>query len=132
MTSPEPESDERLLRLAEEEARIEKREVVTGRVRVRTVADTVEETVGATLEGEAVEIDRVPMDRIVTEAPAIRTEGDVTVIPVVEEVLVVEKRLVLTEEIRIRRRRTAEAVEVLVSLRRMRADVERLPADDET
>jgi stress response protein YsnF len=44
------------------------------------------------------------MGRIVETAPEIRTEGDVTILPVVEEVLVVEKRLVLKEELHIRRR----------------------------
>lgn len=45
-------------------------------------------------------------------APEIRTEGDVTIVPVLEEVLVVEKRLVLKEELHIRRRVAAETVEI--------------------
>jgi stress response protein YsnF len=44
------------------------------------------------------------MGRMVETAPEIRTESDVTILPVVEEVLVVEKRLVLKEELHIRRR----------------------------
>jgi hypothetical protein len=41
---------------------------------------------------------------VVETAPEIRTEGDVTIAPVVEKVFVVEKRLVLEEELHIRRR----------------------------
>ena len=75
-----------------------------------------------------VEVERVPVDRIVDAAPAVRQDGDVTIIPVMEEVLVVEKRLVLKEELHVRRRRTQESVEVPVTLRRERVEVERLPA----
>jgi stress response protein YsnF len=55
----------------------------------------------------------------------IRTEEGVTIIPVLEEVPVVEKRLVLKREIRISRRSTWETVEIPVSLRKQRAKVER-------
>jgi stress response protein YsnF len=50
----------------------------------------------------------------------------VTIIPVLEEVLVVEKRLVLKEEVHIRSTTSGEDVEVPVTLRRQRAVVERV------
>jgi stress response protein YsnF len=56
----------------------------------------------------------------------VRTEGDVTILPVVEEVLVVETRLLLKEEIHVRRTATRETVEIPVTLRRQRAVVERV------
>ena len=58
-------------------------------------------------------------------APQIRTEDEVTIIPVLEEVLVVEKRLMLKREIRIRKRATSETVEIPVTLRKQQAKVER-------
>ena len=90
----------------EETARVGKREVKGGTVRVRTVVDTVEELARAELQGEKVEVTRVPVDREIDRAPEIRTEDGVTIIPVVEEVLVVEKRLVLKEELHVRRQHT--------------------------
>ena len=81
-----------------------KRQVVTGRVRVQTLTDTIEELAHAEVQRESVEVTRVPIDKVVETAPEIRTEGDVTILPIVEEVLVVEKRLVLKEEVHIRRR----------------------------
>ena len=48
----------------------------------------------------------MPINQIVSEAPQPRYEGDVYVVPVVEEVLVIEKRLMLKEEVRIRRTQT--------------------------
>lgn len=116
---------EEIIPLVEETASFSKREVVTGRVRVHTVTDTVEELARASVQREDVEVTRVPIDRVVETAPAIRTDGDVTIVPVLEEVLVVEKRLVLKEELHIRRRVETETVEVPVTLRKQRAVVER-------
>ncbi len=124
-------SESTVLPLAEEQARIEKHEVSTGKVRIRTLVETVEENVRAELSGEEVQVTRVPVDRVVTEAPAIRTEGDVTVIAILEEVLFVEKRLVLKEELHIRRRVSTDTVEVPVVLRKERAVVERVPPEDD-
>jgi uncharacterized protein (TIGR02271 family) len=120
---------EDVIHLVEETATIGKRELVTGRVRVRTVTDTLEELARADVQRETVEVTRVPVDRMIESAPEIRTEGDVTIVPIIEEVLVVEKRLVLKEELHIRRRVAAETVEVPVTLRRQRAIVERLDPD---
>ncbi len=125
-------SESIVLPLAEEQARIEKHEVSTGKVRIRTLVETVEENVRADLSGEEVQVTRVPVDRVVTEAPGIRTEGDVTVVPVLEEVLFVEKRLVLKEELHIRRIATSETVEVPVSLRKERASIERVASGSNT
>ncbi len=112
------------LALTEETASVTKQVVETGRVRVKTVTDTVDQAVGASLLSEAYEVTRVAIDRQVDTAPVIRTEGDVTIVPVLEEVLVVEKRLVLKEEIHLRRRVSTDTVESVVPLRRQRAVVE--------
>ncbi|ANY83289.1 hypothetical protein BB934_32125 (plasmid) [Microvirga ossetica] len=124
-------TSEEVVPLAEEIATIAKRQVVTGRVRVQTLTDTVEELAHAEVQRESVEVTRVPIDKVVETAPAIRTDGDVTILPIVEEVLVVEKRLVLKEELHIRRRIETEAVEVPVTLRKQRAVIERLDPDDQ-
>jgi uncharacterized protein (TIGR02271 family) len=120
-----------IIPLAEEELRGDKRTVTTGMVRVRTVVDVETELAKATLDGEAVEVTRVPMDRMIDQPPAIRTENDVTIIPILEEVLVVEKRLVLKEELHVRKRKTTEDVEIPVELRKQRAVIERIPADED-
>lgn len=103
-----------------------KQRVVTGRIRVNVQTSNVEEIARAELSGETVEVTRVPIGRLVDEAPLSRVEGDVTIIPILEEVLVVEKRLNLKEEVHIRRRTTVETVEAPVQLRRQRAVVERI------
>ncbi|HEV2564752.1 MAG TPA: YsnF/AvaK domain-containing protein [Microvirga sp.] len=128
---PTASSETEVLALAEEEVRLGKRMVTTGKVRVRTVVDIETELAKATLTGETVEVTRTPVDRIVDTAPGIRVEDDVTIIPVMEEVLIVEKRLVLKEEVRIRRVATTEDVEIPVELRKQHAVIERLPANED-
>jgi uncharacterized protein (TIGR02271 family) len=115
--------------LTEEELRVEKRRIPTGKVRVRSVVDAVEEVAHATLEEERVEVTRVPVGKEIDIAPPVRTDGDAVIVPIVEEILVVEKRLVLKEELHIRRRVTQENVEVPVTLRKQRAVVERVSPD---
>jgi stress response protein YsnF len=115
--------------LAEEEVRISKREVTTGTVQVRTEVHVREEVSETTLNEEVVEVTRVPVDRVVDDVPIVRTEGDLTIVPILEEVAVVVKRLVLKEEVHIRRRRRTKDVAIPVELRRERAVVERLPGD---
>lgn len=117
--------DEFRIPVIEETAVLEKRTVETGRVRVRTVAEERSAWVRDALTREDVEVTRVRVEQPVDTIPAVRTEGDLTVIPLVEEVLVVEKRLVVREEIHIRRRTTVDPIEREVTLRSTRAVVDR-------
>jgi stress response protein YsnF len=68
------------------------------------------------------------VDPPVTTVPVIRTENGITIVPVLEEILVVEKRLILREELHIMQEVSHETVEVPVSLRKQRAVVERVDA----
>ena len=120
------------LPLVEEKLRVAKRQVSTGKVRVRSVVETVEELVRETLVEEKVEVTRVPINEVVTKIPSVRTESGVVIVPIVEEILVVEKRLLLKEEVHIHRHASQETVEVPVTLRKQRAVVERLDANGQT
>ena len=111
--------------LVEERVSATKREIETGRVRVHTRVEEREEIVRAELARENVEVERVPMSVEISSVPETRQEGDVTIIPVVEEVLVVTKKLMLVEEIRLRRTRTIEEHARPVTLARQRAEIER-------
>lgn len=117
--------DGAMLPVAEERLTVGKRRVVTDRVRLKVMTETRDEAVTAEVLGERVEVTRVPVDREVDAVPQLRVEGDVTIVPVVDEVLVVERRLVLREEVHLRRVPFAEAVETLVPLRRQHVVIER-------
>ena len=131
-SSPEPDQGAgavQVVPVVEETAVVSKRQVATGKVRVHTHVDTVEEVAKASLRSDRFEITRVEVGKVVDVAPQVRTEGDLTIVPVLEEVLVVEKKLVLKEEIHIRHIAETENVEKPVVLRRERVVVERLDAD---
>jgi len=117
---------EDIITLVEEHATVTKRMVETGLVRVRTETETVDHVESAELGIERIEVERRPVNAWVDAIPPLREEGDITILPVVEERLVVEKRLFVTEEIHIRRVRSTERVELPVALRRQYAVVERL------
>lgn len=91
--------------------------------------------VQASLRTEAVTIERRPIGRQLAvgeplPVPHDEEDGRVTVIPVLEEVLVVEKRLVLREELRLRRTISLEEVKQPVDVRRQHAEVTRVaPAE---
>ena len=122
---------EAVIPLVEEALRVGKRRVDTGRVRVSVQTDVEEQVVRETLRSDRAEIKRIAIGRELADgepAPVLRQEPDGTVVlPVVEEVLFIERRLVLREEIRMRLVAVAEPVEQPVTIRRQRASVERLP-----
>lgn len=111
--------------LVEERVEVGKRQVESGRVKVRVAVDVREEMVPAELARDEVQIRRVPRNVAVSDLPGVRLEGDTTIIPVVEEQLVVEKRLILVEEIHVVRRTEAKMEEIPVTLRSERAEIER-------
>ena len=99
--------------LAEERLTVGRSVAATARLRVHLSTATEDALVRETLRGERVEVERVALGHEVAVAPAVRAEegGAVLVEPVLEEILEVERRLVLEEELRIRRVATTEIVE---------------------
>ena len=125
-------SDEQVrIPVRQEELQVGKRITDTGRgLRIhKTVSEEVWR-VDDTLVTQSLDIEHVPVNAwIEGQAPASRYEGNTLVMPVVEEVLVVQKRLRLKEEIRITPRAKQEAVSERVVLRSEHVTAERF---DET
>ena len=121
--------DDATLRLLAEELSVAKEKVETGRVRVSTRTHEREALIDENLTRERIEIETVPVGLRIDAVPDVRQEGDTTIVPVVEEVLVVERRLMLKEEIRIKRVRTIERHQEKVVLRHQEAVVTRQKND---
>lgn len=85
----------------EETAEVTTRMIETGVVRISKHVHDVERTFHPTLHDQRIRVERVPVNRVIKNPPEIRMEGDTTVIPVVEEVMV--KLLLLKEEVRVTR-----------------------------
>lgn len=111
----------------EEEAVLNRRTVETGRVRIIKSVETQDYLVSDSLRSEEVVVERVACGTEIDPAnlPQVRQEGDVIIIPVIEEVLVVEKRLTLKEELHVQRVTHETQHTVPVTLKREKVTVER-------
>jgi uncharacterized protein (TIGR02271 family) len=129
VTESRPAATAQAIPLLQEHLTLGLRRVETGRVRIHLATTTEDAQVHEPVRRERVEIQRVAVGREVAEAPAVREEEDgaVLVVPVLEEILVTERRIILKEEIRIRRVTTTETIEKTVALHSQTATVERLP-----
>ena len=128
-TTPEHIPQEGLrIPVIEEQLAVGTRVVETGRgVRIHKTVSEQPVTIDERLARDEVDVRHVPVDRIVAleEAPATRYEGDTLVVPVLEEVLVVERRLRIKEELHITRVRHEEHYRDTVPLKAERIEVER-------
>ncbi|MET0315777.1 MAG: DUF2382 domain-containing protein [Rhodococcus fascians] len=118
------------VQLVDERVHIDKIEVQTDQVRVRTVTDERTELVQQVLRTGQLDVTRLPFDQEVTDPPPPRHDGDTLVVSLVEERLV--KRLFLVEEVHVTQSSRAETVDFPVSLRRMRAIVEQNGKDQQS
>jgi uncharacterized protein (TIGR02271 family) len=115
-----------VLPVMEETLTVDTRPVETGRVRIRKVVTEREALVDPPLLREEVSIERVPVNRIVEGPLPVRYEGDTMIISLVEEVLVVDTRLLLTEEVHMTTRRTETHTPERVTLRHEDVTIERM------
>jgi uncharacterized protein (TIGR02271 family) len=125
---PPATGDPDVLRLFAEDATVSRQVIETGRVRVAKVTHTRDHNIDELLARTNVEVNTVPVGRLVDAMPAIREDGDLTIVPIVEETVVVERRLLLKEELHIRRVQTTERHQQTVKLRYQTAEVTRTPA----
>ena len=121
--------DEVIVPLLAEEISISKEKFETGRVQVSTLTRDHEQLVDELLTNEHVEIERIPIGKAIDARPDVREEADSIIVPVVEEVLVLERRLILKEEVHIRRVRGTERHQERVKLRKQEAVVTRVPIE---
>jgi uncharacterized protein (TIGR02271 family) len=114
-----------------EELEVQKRLVETGKVRITKVVHERETLVDEPLFHDNVAITRVPIQRVVDGPMPVREENGTTIISLVEEVLVVEKRWMLREEVHIRKQRLETHQPQRITLRSEEVQVERVPQADE-
>lgn len=111
----------------EEDVRVGKRVIETGRgVRIHKTVAEREQVLDQPLMQDRLEVEHVQVGKVVDESeqPQMRYEGETLVVPVLEEVLVVQKQLLLKEEVRITRRREEVRKPETVILRSEQVNVE--------
>lgn len=111
---------------------VSKRDVEAGVVRISKTVREEETLVDEPFMREEVDVERHTINRYIDGPMKVRHEGDTMIVPIVEEVLVIEKRLLLKEELHIRKRKVVERHAETITLRREEAHVERLDVDDKS
>lgn len=119
---------EAVVPIIEETARIEKEVVETGLVIIRKTVHHETQTVDVPTQEEQVQVTRVPINQVVEVPPDVRHEGDTMIIPVLREEVVVTTRIILVEELHVRKRTLTLNHPQEVSLRREEVHYERLDA----
>jgi uncharacterized protein (TIGR02271 family) len=117
-------ADDIRIPVIEEALDVRKQVVDTGVLTVRSRVTERQETVELPLGREQFTVERVAVNRPVDAPVEVRQLGDVTIVPVHEEEVVVTRRLVLKEELHIRRH-VHESLETRqVTLRRQDVDIQ--------
>ncbi|GAB3527443.1 hypothetical protein GCM10027443_04030 [Pontibacter brevis] len=121
-----------MIPVVEEQVRIDKKTVETGSVHVHKDVHEEEVTVDVPTVHEEVSVERVPINEYVdTPPPPVRHEGEVMIIPVLKEELVVVKRLKLVEELHVTKRRHETHENQHITLRKEEVKVSRVDLDKE-
>jgi uncharacterized protein (TIGR02271 family) len=116
--------------VVEETLEVSRERVETGRVRISKSVESREEVVDEPLNREKLRVEHVPINQVVSgDIPKIREEGDVTVIPILEERVVTRTELVLVEEVRVHRERSEYRNPQRITLRKEVVAVERFGED---
>src|SRR5436309_1813406 len=95
--------EDQTIELHEEELVAERELREVGSVRVRTVVEEVPGRLEVDAQTEEVEVEHVPIGQFVSERREPWEEDGALIVPVYEEQLVVSRRLLLREHIRVRR-----------------------------
>ena len=111
--------------LSEEQLAVGKREVEAGEVGIRKHVETEHVHENVELRHEEVEVERRPITDGYSAAGATIGENEEIRIPLHAEEAVVEKRVVPTEELVVRKREVVENQPIDTELRRERAEVDR-------
>ncbi len=112
-----PQTDDATLRIPVigEELTVQTQEVRRGTVRIHKGTETLEQALTVPVYYQEAVVERIPVDRYDPDAAL---DAHETIIPVYEEQLVVEKRTVVIEYIRLRTTRVTEEQTVRGTLRR--------------
>jgi len=118
------------INVAEETAKVQKEVVEKGQVRIIKKVKEEQETVTTPVTNEEVSIEKIPVNKLIESAPQVRHEGNTMIIPVIKEVVVVEKKLLLVEEVHVTKHTVEKQEERVIPLRKEDVIIERIPSTD--
>ena len=118
------EGDEARLTLSEEELAVRKQRMAAGEVDIHKRVETEHVSTPVTTMREEAVVERRPISDATLQAGTARIEGDEIRIPLMEEEVIVEKRVVPTEELVVRKHTVQETETVEADLRKERVDID--------
>lgn len=124
-TQPQTDNAAIVVPVIQEQVTFDKKIVETGKVRISKRVSQHEQLVDVPFMREQVSIERVPVNQVVDAPPQVRHEGDTMIIPVVEEQVFYQKRLVLVEELRVRKQIIEEHKPQQITLMKEEVEVSR-------
>jgi uncharacterized protein (TIGR02271 family) len=123
-------STEAVVPVIQEQIMVGKRMVETATVEVKKTVTEGPEPVHVVVAHDETSVERVPVNRFVDKTPEIRYDGDTMIIPVMKEVAVVEKKLMLVEELHVTKRAVQTQETEYITVRREHLEVTRTPIDE--
>ena len=122
----DPNHTSKTIPVIEEQLRVEKKMVETGKVHVSKKVIEEETSVSLPITEETYDVQRVPVNQVVeTPPPPVRYEGDTMIIPVLREVMVVKKQYEIVEEIRLTKQTQHHQETQQVTLKKEKVTVDR-------
>jgi len=128
---PRDTNETQYIPVVEEQVRIDKKTIETGSVHVYKDVHEEQVSVDVPTVHEEVSVERVAINEYVDSAPpSVRYEGDIMIIPVLHEELVLVKRLKLVEELHVTKRRVETHESQQVTLRKEEVNVKRVDSNE--
>jgi uncharacterized protein (TIGR02271 family) len=124
------EGDQLIIPVIQEQIVIDKQVIETGKVRVRKTVSEETASLNIPLIQESYDVQRVPVQQVLDTPPGVRYEGDTIVVPVMREIVIVEKKYELIEEVRLTKRTTAIPHVQDITLLKEHVQVERIRLDE--
>ncbi|MBA3647660.1 MAG: DUF2382 domain-containing protein [Chitinophagales bacterium] len=117
-----------IIPVIEEQLNVRKEIIETGKIHVSKTISKETEIVTVPFIKEEVKVERIEINQIVSEQPSVRYEDNVMIIPVVKEVVIVEKRLLLVEELRVTKNTVQDEFKQEIILSKENINIERIPS----
>jgi uncharacterized protein (TIGR02271 family) len=121
----QPLQDLTVIPVIEEQVSISKRLVETGKVTIVKQVHEEQQQIDVPIVRENVRVERVTINQYVDAPPSVRQEGDTMIIPVLREVIVTQKKLLLVEEVHVTKERVEENDVRQVTLRQEEVHINR-------
>ena len=114
----------------QEQITFDKQVIESGKVRISKRIVEHEELVDVPLFREEVDIEHVPINQFVETQPQVRQEGNTMIIPVVQEQVFYQKRLLLVEELHVKKQIVEEHKPQQITLLKEEVNITRSTEND--